>query len=217
MAPLFKSMSHSDAAEHLRGEVIQVAEHEVRPLLCLPATGYFSAALLTMCGVDHVGALYGGWDGHNRRQIASTAKARVFLTDVMAPATGLSSYRTYAPHLVEIYRMGLVHLRAPKVFTASHRSTAELTWALMDDRTGEHLSTPAGPVAADHLVPVRVSKDRTALPLSVVALHEDFLVSCEWFATQLLQEANSSTTVLIDRWRSTADALSAPEQTSLTW
>ena len=217
MAPLFKSMSHSDAAEHLRGEVMQVAEREVRPLLELSATAYFGAALLTMCGIDYVGALYAGWNGHDRRQIATTAKAVDFLTDAVARATGLPSYNTHGQHLVEIYRMGLVHLRAPKIFTAPNRSTAELTWALMDDRAGELIQTPTGPVTANHLFPVPLSRDRTALPVSVVALHEDFLVSCEWFATQLEHEAGSAATVLIDRWRSTADALAQPEATLLCW
>lgn len=52
----------------------------------------------------------------------------------MSAATGNENYRRWAEHLYELYRTGLVHLRAPKVLHNETQHPPKLAWFLMFDR-----------------------------------------------------------------------------------
>jgi hypothetical protein len=62
MAQLAQSMSHEQAATHLREEVMNTARRETEPLVTLEPTAFFGAVRGIMCDLDYVAALYCGFD-----------------------------------------------------------------------------------------------------------------------------------------------------------
>jgi hypothetical protein len=115
-----------------------------------------------------------------------------------------------------MYRIGLVHLRAPKIVTRSDASTSVLTWTLMT-RRNRKVAYFDRFVILDHLVPYRINTDITTLPLSIDAFFDDFVTACEFVAVALERERDGTGDELLVRWRQTADALSEPEPTNLRW
>jgi hypothetical protein len=94
----------------------------------------FAAVRGVMCDLDYVAALHAGWNGVRRDKIATKDKTVRFIRDVMSAATGNEGYRRWARHLYELYRTGLVHLRAPKVLHNATQNPPRLAWFLMFDR-----------------------------------------------------------------------------------
>ena len=123
---------------------------------------------------------------------------------------------TYGRHLYELYRCGLIHERVPKVLRSATASTQLLGWALMYarvDRLGPH----RGNVEVEHLRLQVVDNDLAVLPVSVLAIYEDFLTACAHFAGLLEAEAVAGGSELLTRWWQTWNALGSPEETTLTW
>ena len=117
-----------------RVEVVGVARREITPLLELEPPGFFGAVRMLMCEVDYLAALYFGFNGKDRRKISTPGKSVRFIDEVISQASGEGNYRRFAKHLYEMYRVGLVHLRAPKIVTRADASTPVLTWTLMTRR-----------------------------------------------------------------------------------
>ncbi len=146
-----------------------------------------------MCDIDYVAALYVGWDGIDRRKIATGQKTIRFLEEVIADAAERQAYRTYARHLYDMYRVGTVHLREPKIVVKVDESctTPALTWALMQARR-DFVRIGAESYSLSHLEPIVVRKrianfpEATMLPVSIQALFDDFLSGCEVLATRLV-------------------------------
>jgi hypothetical protein len=166
---------------------------------------------------NYVAALYCGWEGDNRRRIATGAKTVRFVKEVVAEATGEAGYDRFARHLYEMHRVGTVHLRSPKVVVAAGqaRSSPALTWTLMQaSRTSYALAISS--YSLRHLEPVEVAKQiadfptATMLPVSIRALFDDFLSACEFYAVRL-EEQRAGGDDLIASWRTTADTLASPE------
>ncbi len=216
MAPLTQGMTHEAAAEHLRVEVVGTATREITPLLQLEPPGFFGAVRMLMCEVDYVAALYCGFKGNDRRKISTPGKSDRFIDEVISQASGDSNYKRFAKHLYEMYRVGLVHLRAPKIVTRSDASTPVLTWTLMT-RRNRKVAYFGHFVLLDHLVPYQINADITTLPLSIDAFFDDFVAACEFFAVALEHERDVGGEELLTRWRQTADALSEAEPTNLRW
>ncbi len=217
MAELKKDMTHAEAAAHLREEVTNTAKREIAPLLLMPnegappTSGYFSVVRGIFTETDYLGALYRGWDGNRRDKIATTAKAVAFFREAYSAGTGNSLYDVHGKLLVEMYRMGTVHLHAPKVFENPDSSTRLLGWALMDEPTG------IDPTTGDELPHLELHQlrgwpDMTVIPVSLTRLFEDFLLAIEYFAKLLDGEAASEGSQQLELWRQTADALSEPEE-----
>jgi hypothetical protein len=117
---------------------------------------------------------------------------------------------------MSFYRCGLIHERVPKVLRSATASTQLLGWALMYarvDRLGPH----RGNVEVEHLRLQVVDHDLALLPVSVLAIYEDFLTACEHFAGLLEAEAAAGGSELLTRWWQTWNALGSPEETTLTW
>jgi hypothetical protein len=217
VAELAANMNHLQAAEHLREEVMNTARRETGPLVELEPTAFFGAVRGVMCDLDYVAALHGGFHGVNIRQVATRAKMTRFLEEVVAQASGNDGYRHFAPHLYEMYRVGLVHLRAPKIVHSDSASTPFLTWSFTPSK-GKHPAHLGGYwVNLEHLRPHKIDERVTTLPVSVPTLFDDFLASCELFAHILEDEERQGGSDLICRWRSTADALVEAEPTGLAW
>jgi hypothetical protein len=215
MAKLKVNMTHDEAAEHLRGEVVGTSRHETAPLVRIPA--FFGAVRAIMSDIDYVAALHEGWDGRDRRQIATARKAVDFLKTVFPAATGNQQYAVLANHLYDLFRHGTVHLRAPKFVVNRASSTSILSWGLMEARMEDFDDGLGTRFTGTHMQPVRATAQKTVLPVSIQVLFEDFLSSCEYFANGLETEARVSGDAQISKWRQTADALASAEPTALLW
>jgi hypothetical protein len=216
MGALKLGMTHDEAAEHLRREVVGTLRHETEPLV--EEAKFFGAVRAIMCDIDYVAALFEGWDGRDPGRIATAKKLRKFVETVLFAATGDWGYKTFAGHLYAMYRVGTVHLRHPKQLENIGASTPVLSWGVMVERT-EDFDYPAGGkvFTGTHLQPVKVDADKTILPVSLKALLEDFIAACEYFARQLEAEKASRGHALLDRWCQVADALVTPDRTKLSW
>jgi hypothetical protein len=204
------------AAKHLRDVVVETARFETGRLVTPQDTALFGAVRAVMSDMEYVASLYCVWDGENRRRIQTAAKTITFMDEVMAAATGNRGYSTYGRHLYELYRCGLIHQRVPKVLRSATASTQLLGWALMYarvDRLGPH----RGNVEVEHLRLQVVDNDLALLPVSVLAIYEDFLTACEHFAGLLEAKAAAGGSELLTRWWQTWNALGSPEDTALTW
>jgi len=216
-------MSHHEAAEHLREEVIGTCQRETGRLVDPADPAYFGAVRGVLSDLEYPAALWDGWDGVCRRQIATSRKSVKFLSEVVAPATGDRAYAELGKHLFELFRVGTVHLRAPKRLIVHDAGTeVVLTWALMSRRR-ETIRLGGQEVELEHLRPKRVGKpvgrftSSVILPLAIDILLEDFVSACEAFAVRLEVEAQDGGKKLISRWRSAANALCEPEPSKLPW
>lgn len=216
MAELTKDMSHDEIAAHLRDEVCGTARRETGRLVTGRDPALFGAVRGVMCDLDYVAALYYGWNRKRRDKVATKRKSVRFLRQVMAPATGDSGYRDFAQHLYDLYRCGVVHLRAPKLLKSPHGSTKALTWALMYPRKGS-LEVDGQELELEHLKLLRRDASLTYLPLSIKALFDDFLATCEHIAEEAEAERDAKGSALRSRWRQTANALVEAEPTGLRW
>lgn len=216
MGALKLSMTHDEAAEHLRQEVIGTLRYETGPLV--DGAKFFGAVRAIMSDIDYVAALFEGWDGQDPRRIATAAKFRTFVETVFPAATGDQGYKRFAGHLYAMYRVGTVHLRHPKQLENAGASTPVLSWGVMVERT-ETFDYPAGGTAfsGTHLQPAKVGIDKTILPVSLKALFEDFVAACEHFARLLEAEKAAGGHALLGKWRQVADALVTPDKTRLSW
>lgn len=204
------------AAKHLRDVVAQTARFETGRLVTSQDTAFFGAVRAVMSDLEYVASLYCGWDGKNRRRIQTAAKTISFMDEVVAPTTGNSGYSMYGPHLYELYRCGLIHQRLPKVLTSATARTQLLGWALMYARV-DGLGPSRGNVEVEHLRLEVVDDDLALLPVSVLAIYDDFLAACDSFANLLEAEAAAGGSKLLTRWWQTWNALGSPEGTELTW
>lgn len=216
MPPLIRDMKHEQMAAHLREEVCNTARYETERLIDFHKPGFFGAVRAIMSDLDYVAALYQGWDGRNRREISTARKTIEFLRDVFPDATGESGYAAFSEHLYQMYRVGTVHLRAPKRVSNPRSATAELGWALMYERQ-ENAEYAGTSLILTHLRLVQATSQRTLLPVSIRVFFDDFLSSCDEFARRIEQEHASGGTVLRDRWRSAANALVEAEPSDLLW
>ncbi len=212
--PLSHGMTHQQAVNFLRNHFLFNFCYETSGLTERPAPWVLTRTIL--CALDFIAALYCGWDGTNRRQIARPGNCTRFLTEVFPVATGNERYGQFAEHLYEMFRTGTVHQRNPKRFVNLESRSRILTWAFLQKDPGV-IKTATGETLATHLTLVHVAPDTMALPISIKALYRDFVQSCEYFAEALEREAEAGGGELLRRWRQTADALSKAEDTHLTW
>ncbi len=216
MGALKANMTHDEAAEHLRQEVIGTLRYETGPLV--EGAKFFGAVRAIVCDIDYVAALFDGWDGTDPRRIATPEKFRTFLEVVFVRVTGNQGYKQFAGHLYEMYRVGTVHLRHPRQLTNKAASTPVLSWGIMVERT-EDFDYPAGGKAftGTHLKPVKVDANKTILSVSLKALYEDSIAACEEFARMLEAEKAAGGHTLLAKWRTVADTLVAPFVSNRMW
>src|SRR5437899_1053274 len=106
MGSLKAGMTHDEAAEHLRREVIDTFRYETGRLLArrgatsffgrllrLRGSAFFGAVRSILSDVDYVAALYVGAQGRARRDIGQRNDTVTFLREIFAPATGDVGYQ----------------------------------------------------------------------------------------------------------------------------
>jgi hypothetical protein len=204
------------AARHLRATVIDTARRETGRLVTEEDTAFFGAMRAVMSDMEYVAALYCGWDGKDTRKIATAGKSAAFMREVVASATRNDGYKRWAQHLYELYRCGLIHRRAPKVVSSDRSSTRILSWALMYGRTAS-LGADLDEAPVEHLTLHRASAELAVLPVSVLAMYEDFLLACEWFADALEVEDAAGGEERLTRWQESWNGIIDIESTKLIW
>lgn len=128
VAQLTPDMSHREAAAHLPEEVIGTCRRETGRLVDPVEPAFFGAVRGVLSDLEYPAALWAGWDGANRRHIATARKSVRFLREVMAPATSEPAYADLAEHVFQLFRVGTVHLRAPKrLIVDQGRTVATIT------------------------------------------------------------------------------------------
>lgn len=179
----------------------------------LPA--FFGATRAVLTDLDYVAALWHGRStpDESRRRLATSAKTVTFVREVLAPGSGVPAYDDFAKPLMDLYRHGTVHLRAPKTIRDPNTGR-RVEWALMGGRSDGVSDGSGGHFQATHLQPLTVAPSVLILPVSVTALLEDYLAACDWLAAQYIAEAATAQTDLRDRWRSAADLMVTPEDES---
>lgn len=204
------------AAKHLRDVVAATARFETSRLVTPEETAFFGAVRAVMSDLEYVASLYCGWDGENRRRIQTGAKTVRFMEYVVAAASSNDGYARWSRHLYELYRCGLIHQRLPKVLRSEAATTRLLGWALMYDRV-DRLGPNRDNAEVRHLRLHKVDGDLALLPVSVLAIYEDFFAACEYFAALLEEESAAGDAELLTRWWQTWNTLGSPEDTKLTW
>ncbi len=63
------TMTHAQAAEHLRDEVVDTCRFETGRLVTAKDPALFGAVRAVMSDLDYVAALYHGWNGKRRDKI----------------------------------------------------------------------------------------------------------------------------------------------------
>src|SRR5207245_2086170 len=125
------------------------------------------AALRSMiCDLEFLAALYGGFDGSKDATRMNRYRFVRFIDEIVVPATGTTSYRTYGGHLYDMFRVGMVHLRLPKKLENPKNSTPVLTWSFLKDKEAHVVDDEGRSVIATHLKTYRLNAKVTVLPVS---------------------------------------------------
>lgn len=177
--------------------------------------GYFSVPRMVLCYVDYLGALYSGFTGTDIAKIATTAKARKYLVDVMGRVD--PAYNKQAKALIEIYRHGTVHLHAPIVLI-NKANKRKLVWECYKGtrRAMKQISQNAE-VWYEHLIPYRVDSTTDVLPISINCLYDDLNQSIDEFCSMLFQELKCKGNKLLNNFVSAANVIIQPKPVDFDW
>lgn len=215
--PLSNNMSFADIMIYLQTDLDTSIQNDVYPVLQADKRegGYFAVPRLVLCYIDFLGALYCGFSGTNVNKIATTAKAKKFIRDVMSRVD--PAYGTHGDLLVEVYRHGTVHLYSP----ISLKRTSDnkvLQWELYKGTRREMLI--AGTYSSKWVSHMKLySHDTTTdvLPISITCLYEDLRQSIDEYCELLQQEHTSGATTLKDNFVSAANQIVAYKVVNYNW
>lgn len=213
-------MTHDEAVAHVRDHIVGITSREASVLIEMEPPAFFGAVLIIMCAIEYTGALYCGSRSADPREIVTRSKAVRFIHEVIAKASANNEYRSYAKHLYEMYRTGLVHLGEPRAIeTTGQASSRYLNWAISREAKHPGYRAGVGFFVHDHLALGQVERgtDTMYLPVSMRQLLKDFCAGCELFVKLLTDEQLKGASDLLTRWRQSADVLARPMKTSLSW
>jgi len=132
--------------------------------------GYFGVPRLVLAYVDHLGALYHGYDGTvdnrtGRRVFTKTAYAKTFLVEIFGQVH--KDYKGYGGLLYGIYRHGTVHLCEP--LTLRNGTTGQSIEWYVFKQAGLFAPTKAPTLAVTALY-MKTSTTRPAVPDATIKL-----------------------------------------------
>lgn len=211
--PLNKNMTLPKIKEYLQGDLKQSIKNDIRPIIQPDREegGYFGVARLVLSYIDFLGALYCGYeretDSKGPRKIAQSSKAIRFIKDVLCSVDSL--YGRNADLLYNMYRHGTVHLYEPKKLKCGRR---KLRWLLYKGQREDWVFADGPVLKVRHMEATKVDGNSYWLPVSITCLYDDLLASIDHFCRRLEREA-----ALRDKWRKTANALCAFEDTTDRW
>ncbi len=156
-----------------------------------PEGGYFGVPRTVLCYTDVLGLLYSGWSGRtnkdaNKVDFATPQKAKIYIKKVLSQVDEL--YGKNGDLLYDMYRHGTVHLHSPKkmVSITDHNKTIEWLIYKGDREQWDYYENRA--VKFRHLEIIEWEKDRFMLPVSIVILYRDLLVSLELYNKMIFED-----------------------------
>lgn len=191
----------NDLATSIRTDVLPI----IQPTN--PEGGYFGVPRTILCYIDFLGLLLAGWRGKKNKKgvkddFATPQKAKDYIKDVLSKVDKL--YGTNGDLLYEMYRHGTVHIYSPKKMVSEGSLKRTIEWLIYkgDREQWDYLETKA--VKFRHLQIMELEKNRFILPVSIVALYRDLLVSIELYKEMIYKD---KTERLLKNLLSIADAL----------
>ena len=215
--PLSLNMTLSDVLIYLQADLQNSIINDVYPALQANKKegGYFSVPRLVFCYIDFLGALYSGFSGTDPTKIATTAKAKKYLREVMGLVD--PQYGRQADALVEVYRHGTVHLYAPLVLKRMH-DNRELVWeCYKGTRRVIKAVGSSTTVWITHLKPYQVNQNTDVLPISINCLYDDLHQSIDEYCSLLSNEHQKGQNALLNRFISAANQIVQPKSVRITW
>lgn len=207
--PLTKNMNNNEICKYLEFDLKKSIFNDVQPIIqpCSKEGGYFGVPRLILCYIDHLGALYKGYNGkeHNERKIISEPfKAKAFIEDVLGKVHPF--YNKYGIFLYEMYRHGTVHLYQPKIFFNDQNE--KLSWVTY--KGPRETVSEYGKI--QHMKPNEFKTKNWIFPISINCLFYDLIESITYFQNMIRTDNN-----LINNWKSTSNAIIKDEKTDLKW
>lgn len=156
-----------------------------------PEGGYFGVPRSVLCYTDVLGLLYCGWsskkDRHdNKIDFATPAKAKTFIKEVLSQVDKL--YGENGDLLYDMYRHGTVHLHSPKKMKSKTEPNKTIEWLLYKGDREQWDYYESRSVKFRHLQIIEWETDRYMLPVSIVVLYKDLLVSLELYNKMIFDD-----------------------------
>lgn len=214
--PLLPTSNLSEALIFLQTNLKASIQNDVFPVVQMNRQegGYFAVPRLVFCYVDFLGAIYSGFQKSGKSGIATTAKAKNYLCDVMSLVD--PGYKGVADALINAYRHGTVHLYAP-IFL-KRKDGRELAWECYKGprKTLKEVG-PNSSLWINHLHPYQAKTNTDVLPISINCLYDDLLQSIDQYCDLLVKEHQNGYSVLFSKYLSAARQINLPKPVGISW
>ena len=169
------------------------ATHDIAPIIqpTNPEGGYFGVPRMVFCYVDFLGLLYSGWSGKKKQNgdkdnFATPKKAKKFIKEVLSQVDGL--YGEHGNLLYDMYRHGTVHIYSPKKMRSRANPNKTIEWLLYKGDREQWDYYENRSVKFRHLEIIEWEKDRFMLPVSILVLYRDLLVSIDLYRKMVFED-----------------------------
>ncbi|MFC1620895.1 hypothetical protein ACFL2G_01190 [Candidatus Omnitrophota bacterium] len=206
--------------ERALSDVLLSTEDSIRPLLkpSRSVGGIFALPREVSCYIDFLGALYSGWDGKNKKEIATSKKAITFIKEIFGEID--LNYRIYGELFYRVVRHGTVHHFSP--YKIERDDGATLEWLIYGGRRKSCFGNYAGKECiVNHLEPFtfnRSNKKRDIFPVSLDCLYEDLRKAIELYLDKIKKEVREDKRELLEKYVSVMQVLMKSNKVKdLTW
>lgn len=172
-----------------------------------PDGGYFGVPRMVLCYIDVLGLLLVGWSGRKKRygdkkDFATSTKAKDFIKKVLSQIDYL--YGVNGDLFYDMYRHGTVHIYSPKKLASRESPSKTIEWLVYkgDREQWDYYENTA--VKFRHLQIIEWEKDGFILPVSIVILYKDLLVSIDLYKRMIYEDESED---LLKKFLSVVDAL----------
>lgn len=200
---------HAQRVDRAINNLISSVNTDIQPIIQpnRPEGGYFGVPRMVLCYIDFLGLLFAGWSGKkkkngNRDDFATPHKAKDFIKKVLSQVDEL--YRVNGDLLYDMYRHGTVHIYSPQKLSSKEFPNKTIEWLVYkgDREQWDYYENKA--VKFRHLQIIEWEKDRFILPVSIVVLYRDLLVSIGLYRKMIYEDKSEN---LLKKFLSVVDSL----------
>jgi len=184
-------------------------ETDVYPVLQpnRPEGGYFGVTRTLLCYVDILGLLLEGWSGKLKKNgdkddFATPKKAKVYIKKVLSEVDEL--YELNGDLLYDMYRHGTVHIYSPKKLVSRQYPKKTVEWLIYKGGREQWDYYENKSFKFRHLQIIEWAKDKFVLPISILVLYGDVVVSIDLFRKMIYEDKSRK---LLKNFLGVADAL----------
>lgn len=172
-----------------------------------PEGGYFGVPRMVLCYINFLGLLFMGWNGEKKENgdkdnFATTKKAKDYIKKVLSQVDSL--YKINGDLLYDMYRHGTVHIYSPKKLVSREFPKKTVEWLVYKGEREQWEYLENRSVKYRHLQIIEWPEDRFVLPVSILVLYRDLLVSIELYQKMIYADKSEN---LLKNILSVADAL----------